>query len=75
MMTDPDIVKAAECCLTGRCKQCPRMKIWLQNAWDCRYELMKETFSLVVRQQRELEQVKQNERRWNSIIREDDGDE
>lgn len=74
-MTDSDIVKAAECCLTGRCKQCPRMKIWLRNAWDCRYELMKETFALVVRQQKELDKAKQNERRWNSLIREDDGDE
>jgi hypothetical protein len=50
------------------------MKIWLQNAWDCRYELMKETFSLVSRQQKELEQVKQYERRWNSLIGEE-GDE
>jgi hypothetical protein len=35
---------------------------------------MKETFALVSRQQRELEKVKQYERRWNSLIREE-GDE
>lgn len=59
-----DIIKAFECCLSGRCAQCPRFMQWRMDAWTCRYGLMKEALDFMERQNETIEILKMQRDEW-----------
>lgn len=62
-MTDNEVIKALECCLTHtKCEECP-----MNQKRNCMTELMKNALDLINRQKEEIEQWKEEANRYQNL--------
>ena len=69
-MTDKDIIKVLECCKSRECSECKRLHNALSEERECRLDLMEKVYSLIERQQAEIERFEEDKQTlWEEVTK------